>query len=275
MAARDEHLLAEEIVAACRQTLPPLAGAILHGSLASGDFVPGQSDVDVLAIVDEESSVTELTALTSALDVLRRDAVAAADLCVVTRRTAAAPTPDPPVEIYVRLDPTDARLEVDTRRPRRDLVVEFSVCRAHGRSLTGTEARELIGEVPDEWVMDVGGEVLATWQRQDYDPAMAAFMVQTACRIWRFAEERVHCSKQAAARWVRARDPSLTVVEAALREHVLVESEIRQLMARAQTATRKDPPRSPGSPGRSPSRWTRATEKKGHTGETGFPPCEV
>ena len=103
----------------------------------------------------------------------------------------------------MRLDPAEERLEVETRPLRRDLVVELSVCRAHGRSLTGKEAPELIGEVPDEWLMDVGDEVLATWLRQDYDPAMGgAFMVLTACRIWRFAEERVHCSKQQAGRWV-------------------------------------------------------------------------
>jgi hypothetical protein len=166
----------------------------------------------VLAIVEVQPSETELAALTSALDLLRRDAVAAGDLCVVTRGTAAAPTPEPPVEVYVGLDPAGERLEVETRR-RRDLVVEFSVCRAHGRSLAGKEARELIGEVPDEWVVDVGDEVLATWRRQDYDPAMAAFMVLTACRIWRFAEERVHCSKHAAGLWALQRDPSLTVVQ--------------------------------------------------------------
>jgi Domain of unknown function (DUF4111)/Nucleotidyltransferase domain len=234
MAARDEHLLVEEIVAACRRTLPPLVGAILHGSLASGDFVPGKSDVDVLAIVDEQPSETELTALTSALAGLRRHAPTAADLCVVTRRTAAAPSPDPPVEIYIRLDPADERLEVETRRPRRDLVVVFSVCRAHGRSLTGKEASELIGDVPDEWVMDVGDEVLATWQRQDYDPAMAAFMVLTTCRIWRFAEERVHCSKQEAGLWALQRDPALAVVHSALDEGPIEEREVRHLFSRVK-----------------------------------------
>jgi len=233
MAARDEHLLAEEIVAACRRALPPLAGAILHGSLASGDFVPGKSDVDVLAIVDERPSERELAALTSALDGLRRHAAAAADLCVVTRRTAAAPSPNPPVEIYIRLDPAEESLEVETRRSRPDLVVEFSVCRAHGRSLTGTEARELVGDVPDEWVMDVGDEVLATWQRQDYDPAMAVFMVLTACRIWRFSEERVHCSKQQAGLWALQRDPSLAVVRATLRDLPVAESDVRALMSLA------------------------------------------
>ena len=128
--ALDEALaLAVEIVAICRRTLPPLAGAILHGSLTTGAFVPGHSDVDVLAIVDEEPSGDRLAALTSAVEELHPGAVAAADLSVVTTRTAAEPSPAPRVEIYVRLDPAGGPgLEVKTRRPRRDLVVELSVC---------------------------------------------------------------------------------------------------------------------------------------------------
>src|SRR6476661_3339831 len=110
MAARDEHLLAEEIVAACRRALPPLAGAILHGSLASGDFVPGKSDVDVLAIVDERPSERELAALTSAPGGPRPPPPGAAGLGRGTRRTAAGPSPNPPVEIYIRLDPAEESL---------------------------------------------------------------------------------------------------------------------------------------------------------------------
>ena len=249
MVARNEHLLAEEVVAACRSALPPLAGAILHGSLASGDFVPGKSDVDVLAIVDEQPSETELTALTSALDRLRPRAVTAADLCVVTRRTAAAPSPDPPVEIYVGLDPAEERLEVETRRPRRDLVVEFSVCRAHGRSLTGKEAPELIGEVPDEWVMDVGDEVLATWQRQDYDPAMAR--VHGADRVPHLALRRGARAllEAAAGLWALQRDPALAVVQRALDRDSMEEAAVHGLLSRARFASRTDPRRSPGLAG--------------------------
>jgi hypothetical protein len=43
-------------------------------------------------------------------------------------------------------------------------------------------------------------------------------MVLTACRIWRFATERVHCSKTAASQWALERDPSLCAVEEALRQ---------------------------------------------------------
>ena len=123
------------------------------------------------------------------------------------------------------------------------------MCRAHGRSLAGPSPAELIGQVPDEWVVDVGAEVLATWQSLEYDPEMAAFMVFTTCRIWRFAEERVHCSKQEAARWALDRDPSLTVVETALTSQVLGESEVRALMTLVRAETHDDPRRSRGFAG--------------------------
>ena len=43
-------------------------------------------------------------------------------------------------------------------------------------------------------------------------------MVLTACRIWRFSEERRHCSKSAAGAWALTRDPSLRAVRGALRQ---------------------------------------------------------
>ena len=42
-------------------------------------------------------------------------------------------------------------------------------------------------------------------------------MVLTACRVWRFSEERIHCSKSTAAKWALGRDPSLDAVRDALR----------------------------------------------------------
>jgi Domain of unknown function (DUF4111) len=41
--------------------------------------------------------------------------------------------------------------------------------------------------------------------------------VLTACRVWRFSEERTHCSKSEAGLWALARDPSLRAVSGALR----------------------------------------------------------
>ncbi|MFG3701908.1 aminoglycoside adenylyltransferase domain-containing protein [Micromonospora sp. NPDC047620] len=47
----------------------------------------------------------------------------------------------------------------------------------------------------------------------------AAFMVLTACRIWRFAVENVHCSNAQAAEWALDRDPSLTAIRQAVHQY--------------------------------------------------------
>jgi hypothetical protein len=61
---------------------------------------------------------------------------------------AASPTPAPPLEAYLRLTPgSGVRLEERRHPGERDLAVELSVCRAHGRSLLGAAPAELLGEV--------------------------------------------------------------------------------------------------------------------------------
>lgn len=90
------------------------------------------------------------------------------------------------------------------------------MCRAHGRSLWGLAPAELIGEMPQEWVLKVGDAQLADWEAIGDDPGHAQLSVLTACRIWRFAEEGCHCSKTEAGEWALKRDPALQAVQAAL-----------------------------------------------------------
>jgi hypothetical protein len=141
------------------------------------------------------------------------------DLRVVTRQVAASPTPAPRMEAYLRLTPTcGVRLEGRRHPAERDLAVELSVCRTHGRSLLGAAPAELIGEVPDRWVLAAGDAQLADWEAIGDDPPYAELTVLTACRVWRFAEEGRHCSKSAAGRWALRRDPTLAVVADALHQ---------------------------------------------------------
>ena len=67
--------------------------------------------------------------------------------------------------------------------------MELSVCRAHGRSLLGATPAELLGEIPDRWVVAAGDAQLAAWQAIGDDPPYAELTVLPACRVWRFAEE--------------------------------------------------------------------------------------
>jgi hypothetical protein len=233
--------IAEELAAVCvRELGDAVVAVILHGSLVLGDFRPGRSDVDVLVVVERPLRDGEIEALRERVDGLRTQQPGGIDVRVVTRAVAAAPTPAPALELYLGLH-GDGTAEVETRvAGERDLVAEFSIVRATGRSLVGPDARLVVGAIPGEWVVAYGDEQLARWQRLTGDAKHAELMVLTTCRIWQFAAEAVHSSKSEAGRWAVAREPSLTAVEAALRQRrgepgVVVEADgIARLLARVR-----------------------------------------
>jgi Aminoglycoside adenylyltransferase, C-terminal domain/Nucleotidyltransferase domain len=238
---------AETLAGSCAAALgPAVAGVILHGSLTLDDYVPGGSDVDLLVVVDDPLTDSQVAALTEAVE--RPRAPGRVDLRVVTRQVAASPTPAPPMELSIEITPGSGLL-VERRHPgERDLAVEFSMCRAHGRSLLGAAPAELIGAVPTRWVVAVGDAQLADWEAIGDDPGHAALTVLTTCRIWRLAEEGRHCSKTAAGEWALGRDPTLEVVRAALRQRhrdpaVRIDAaQVAQLLAlvRARLAERRE-----------------------------------
>ena len=179
--AADALRIAEDVAHAWA---PSATAVVLHGSLVYGDFIPGRSDVDLLVVADDERAGPA--------------AAQGVDLLVVSPEEAAAP------DVSV------------VHGPRRDVVVQLSMCRRDGRSLHGVPPAQAIGEVPDVWVMAVGNAQLADWTAIGDDPPHAVLTVLTTCRMWRFAEERRHCSKRAAGEWALRQDPTLRVVRQAL-----------------------------------------------------------
>jgi hypothetical protein len=131
------------------------------------------------------------------------------DLRIVSYGAAARPTRAPHMELSVSLT-EEHGLQVERDLAEPDLVIEFSVCRQLGHT-------DVIGPVPDEWVDEVGTAVAGRWRRIGYDPPHQELMALTACRIWRFGEERIHCSKPAAAAWARARGARVAFDEESVR----------------------------------------------------------
>ncbi|GGM54418.1 aminoglycoside adenylyltransferase domain-containing protein [Dactylosporangium sucinum] len=196
----------------------PTLAVILHGSLATGDFLGGRSDLDLLAVVDGRLADAEA----AALERLVRDAgtggAGGVDLHVVTAEVAALPAPAPALELHVGRYP--AGIEVTRDSPAdADLLPELSVARATGRSLLGGEPAAVIGAVPAAWVRDRGRFWLERWSGLTDDDEYAAHMVLTACRIWRFGVEGVHCGKLPAAEWALARRPGLAAIPQAVRRY--------------------------------------------------------
>jgi hypothetical protein len=211
VAARLADAIAEILGPACRSV-------ILHGSLAAGGFRPGRSDLDLLAIHEGPLSPVQLDSLVRLVSDADLGDAAGLDLDVVTADAARHPTPTPPLELHVSRN--DAGFEVESQLSAApDLPAELSMARQNGRALTGTSPTAALGAVPAEWVVARGRHWLRTWQSLTDDEPHAAFMVLTACRIWRFAVENVHSPKTAAARWALTQDPSLIAVRQALQQY--------------------------------------------------------
>lgn len=213
---------ADALALICSRVLGEIvASVILHGSLVLGDWAPGRSDIDLLVIVDRPLTLSEIEDLTHAVVSGEVAAAYPLDLRVVTRDVARTPTSAPPMELYIGLHPP-AEPEIESKHSGEpDLLIEFSMCREHGRALVGAAPRELIGEAPDEWVLSYSDSILARWESLASDARNAELMVLTTCRIWRFSEERHYCSKPAAGAWALARDPSLQAVRDALRQRTV------------------------------------------------------
>jgi hypothetical protein len=220
--AREALSFARRCAAICRGELgEALSAVILHGSLAFDDYTPGRSDVDLLAVIERPLGDEEIERLVGAILAERAGAPASLDLRVVTRAVAASPTEAPPMELYVRLGSRTAP-EIERRHPGEpDLAAELSICREHGRSLVGLTPMAVIAEVPHGWILSWGDALLEGWQSLTEDAAHAELMVLTACRIWRFCDERLHCSKTAAGAWALARDPTRGAVRSALTQRNL------------------------------------------------------
>ncbi|MFC6020507.1 aminoglycoside adenylyltransferase domain-containing protein [Plantactinospora solaniradicis] len=217
----------------------PVRSVILHGSLATGDFIPGRSDIDLLVIVDSTLSDEHVAALE---DLVRRadpGGASGIDLHVVTEDVAGTPARVPPMELHVgRYDGSSIGVEVESRvTAAPDLPAELSMARADGRGLVGVAPADAIAPVPAEWIRERGRHWLTTWQSHTHDAEDAhdagdavdaehavdaedaVHMVLTACRIWRYAVEEVHSSKVSAAEWALDRDPSLTAVRQAVHRY--------------------------------------------------------
>jgi predicted nucleotidyltransferase len=220
---RQSAVTAADLIARSVVAVVGAAGrsVILHGSLAAGGFRPGCSDIDLLVVVDGGLADAQATALEDVVRAADAGTATGIDLHVVTAEAADTPSRAPALELYLgRHRRSPSTLEIERRvAASPDLATELSMARSDGRALTGAPPDEVIAPVPAEWVVDRGRHWLTTWRALTNDADHAAFMVLTTCRIWRFAVDRVHCSKPQAAAWALDRDPSLTVVRQAIRQY--------------------------------------------------------
>ena len=221
--------------------LPGFAGMWLHGSAATGDWVAGVSDVDVLIGWTVPLASAERIVLRDVFDrSLRACPGGNADIHVVTLSVAAEPPHVPPYELYAGRHPVDDDEPAFTGRAEDiGLLFDLASARASGITIAGPQAQEVFGEVPVAWLVEAADHELAEWEGYDQfrQPHMA---VLQAARAWLLAVEGRLASKVAAGRWAAEcwsrPDPIMAALarQRGNKDVVVDEVEARSLIAHAR-----------------------------------------
>lgn len=213
--------VAERIASFVAATLgQSVQSIILHGSLESGAYEPGRSDIDLLVVVDTPLEPAVKHKLFQGIRGLLAPSPPFMDLRVVDRTTAGAPPRLPVVDLEIAAHPPSNVLEVVAEGVAdADLLVELAVARSSGLAIYGRRSAEVIGPVERVWLLEDADQQLATWQRVHAVGHVGTIVPLTACRMWRYAAEGAFCSKPDAARWVLDRAPDCDIVLEALRAH--------------------------------------------------------
>jgi hypothetical protein len=192
-------------------------GIYLYGSAATGEFVAGKSDIDLIVVGRAELPADAIGKLH---DLLAASALpfwlAGFDCGLLPATVAASPEQEVRWDVALQVKRQGGRLELRQRdRVDRRLILDLAMARERGRALVGPEARAIFAPVPATWLRAACLEDVRIWAGRDmfHDPASG---VLNACRAWRYAEEGVLATKLEGGIWACSRVAQPSLIEAAL-----------------------------------------------------------
>ena len=205
----DINRLLESLLSRIRHVLQErLVGLYLYGSLATGDFDPESSDIDLLAATASDVSGAEFEALSDMHRDFARDNPAWDDRIEVAYLSVAAlrtfRTERSPMAVISPGEP------FHVTEAGREWLMNWYVVREHGVALFGPPAAELIGPIMrEEFTECVRGYVaeLADRVKGTPDRKYQAYAVLTMCRALHLHRTGEPASKRRAALWAREELP--------------------------------------------------------------------
>lgn len=190
-----------------------LLGLYLFGSLASGGFVGGRSDVDLFAVVRDAVDEDRLAGLARLHDAFAaghpewRDRVEVGYVDRGVLRTFAG---EPAGTIAV-ISPGEP---LHVTEPRRGWLLNWHAVCTQGETLQGPPPLELGPVLSEVDFRRIVAEQLAAWQDEiraapwvGYVPAAEGYAVVTICRALYTLETGGQTTKEGAAAWAAARFP--------------------------------------------------------------------
>ena len=205
------------VVAALRASIGgELVGAYFVGSVALGGYVPGESDIDIVAV--SRRALTEAERGRVIEQVL-----ASTDACptrgleftLYRADAATAVSTEADFEVNVNGGPGMAQ---SVHRVARDepwfwYVLDRAIAHRSGMAIDGPASAEVFADVPRQVVLAALVDSMR-WHREHEKATL--YSVLNACRAWRFAVDDVLGSKLDGARWARTRWDQPALIDAAV-----------------------------------------------------------
>jgi hypothetical protein len=222
-----------------------LLGLYLFGSLAVGGFVPGHSDIDLLAVVEsdvDERRLEKLERLHAAYAAEHPQWVERVEVGYVSRAVlqTLAGTPSGTIAVISPGEP------LNIKPVEWDWVLNWRGASTSGEVVYGPPPLELGPGVSREAVRRAVAEQLRAWPQYvrrpelAYVPAAQGYAVVTVCRALYALETGDQASKEAAAEWAAARYPDwAALIGDALTAHRADPGPHRRTIAFVDFATRE------------------------------------
>jgi len=191
-------------------------GAYFVGSIALGGYVRKESDVDIVAVCDEEmDEATSQAVIEKVLELTPNCPARGLELTLYRARVASSPRTDTGFELNVnggpRMPRSVHRSPLD--EPRFWYVLDRAIAHRYGVAISGPPGREIFADVPRHVLLEVMGESMR-WHREHERASL--YSVLNASRAWRFAVDDVLGSKLEGARWARPRWQTPSLIDAAV-----------------------------------------------------------
>lgn len=206
-----------EVSARLQQALGDgLVGVYYVGSIALGGYLPGESDVDIVAVSEYAIPDEVKPPIADAVfDTTKSCPTRGLEFTLYRRLVARASPVAADFEVNVNGGPSMARdihLESGTE-PRFWYVIDRAIAHLSGVVIFGPPPADVFAEASRQTLLDVMIESMR-WHRNNEKTML--YSVLNATRAWRFAAEDVLGSKFEGAAWARERWPSTWVIDAAV-----------------------------------------------------------
>jgi len=191
-------------------------GAYFVGSIALGGYVPGESDLDIVAVSahhiadDLRRSVAE-----DLLDLTGTCPARGMEFTLYRREVAASLPKGTDFEVNVNGGPRmPPSINLDAReQPSFWYVIDRAIAHRFGVAISGPPANQVFADAPRQTLLDAMAQSIR-WHRQHEGATL--YSVLNACRAWRYAAEGVLGSKLDGAAWARERWRRPDLIDAAV-----------------------------------------------------------